>query len=361
VVSDQPLVIPETLLIQLPDGQIEELALDEYLKGVVPTALGLQKPKAALEAQAITSRSYAVSTRRHTRDGFDMCTTAHCQIWNPEDHCRDSDGAVDETAGLVITHQGRIVAAPYFGHCDGRTRNSEEVWSGKIPYCRSVPCSCGNTELHGHGVGLCLQGVVAMAHEGSTAEDILKHYYTDVELRQAAPIPRTGFQRSIVLGQVVDGQGQPRDGLRLLLHGPQASNDKGTTADGRFWFTELPAGQWELEVVGSPVHYANLLTDGRNTLELRVVVPDTPPLITGTVPVAHPRQLIGSLGLGGLPVTVTDPAGNELTVLSGSAELYGPGGFVVPLSGAGIYTVRYLDQSCDLEIGDSGLWVQFSA
>ncbi len=179
------MVIPQTLLICLTDGQVQEMPLDEYLKGVVPAEIGLAKPLEALKAQAIAARSYAVTTRRHAADGFDLCTTAHCQVWKPQNRYPDSDRAVDETSGLVVTYNGQIVSAPFFGHCDGRTRNSEEVWSGKIAYCRSVPCICGHTSLYGHGVGMCQRGAVAMAHQGATAEEILKHYYTGIEISHA--------------------------------------------------------------------------------------------------------------------------------------------------------------------------------
>lgn len=357
--TDGSLVIPETLLIQFSDGQVEEMPLDEYLKGVVPTEMGLKKPMEALKAQAIAARSYAITTRRHARDGFDMCTTTHCQVWKPKNRYPDSDRAVDGTAGQVIVHNGRIVATPFFGHCDGRTRNGQEVWSGEISYCQSVPCICGYDKLYGHGVGMCQRGAAAMAQQGATAEEILKHYYAGVEVAPATPLPRTGFRRSIVLGQVVDGQEQARRGLRLVLRGPEGALTKGTNRDGRFWFTRLPAGEWELKVKGKPVRYGGLVTDGRNTLELQVVVPDAPRLTANTVPLGHPRLLIGTLGYEGVPVTITDPAGNQLTVNSGSAAEYDPGGFVAPLSGAGTYRISFLDQSFDLEIGDGGLWAQF--
>lgn len=357
--TDEFLAIPKTLLVQHPDGEIKEMVLDEYLKGVVPPEMGLQKPIEALKAQAIASRSYAITTRRHAIDGFDMCTTTHCQAWKPEKRYADADRAVEETAGLVVTHEGKIVATPYFGHCDGRTRNSEEVWSGKVPYCRSVSCICGYAKLYGHGIGMCQRGAAAMAEQGATAEEILKHYYTGAEIAQAEPIPRTGFRRSVVLGQVVDVDGQPRGGLRLILNGPEGPINKGTTSDGRFWFSKLPAGQWELKVKGKPIRYGDLITDGRNALQLQVVAHDLPRLAANTVPLGYPPELIGTLGYEGVPLTITDPAGSELTVLSGSAAEYNPGGFVAPLSDPGTYTLRLFEQSFNFEIGDSGLWVRF--
>lgn len=360
--EDEVLHIPSTLRVQLRNGRVEEMPLEEYLKGVVPAEMGLQKPLEALKAQAIAARSYAVSTRRHARDNFDVCTTVHCQVWKPDKRYADADHAVDETLGWVVTYGGQIVGAHFFGHCDGHTRNSEEVWSSPVAYYRSVPCICGHTTMHGHGVGMCQRGAAAMAEqESATAVEILTHYYTGVEIRQAIPVPRTAFRRSIILGRVVDGEGQPRGGLRLILSGAGGSVNKGTTADGRFWFTGLPAGRWSLQVRGRPVVYDDLFTDGRNTLDLRVVAPDSLPVAVRSVPLAHPRQLIGTLGLEGVPVTVVDPAGNEQTLLSGSAPDFNPGGFMASLSKPGVYTIRVLGQSFEVTIGEAGLWVEFSA
>lgn len=366
--SQEELTIPQTLLIRLADGQVQEMSVDEYLKGVVPSEIGLAKPLEALKAQAIAARSYAVTTRRHAAEGFDLCTTAHCQVWKPQNRYPDSNQAVEETAGLVVTYGGKVVSAPFFGHCDGRTRNSEEVWSGRIAYCRSVPCICGYTSLHGHGVGMCQRGAVAMAQQGATAEEILTHYYTGVEIRRATAIPRTAFRRSIILGQVVDGQGQPRGGMRLVLEGPAGTVQKGTTGEGKFWFTGLPAGRWSLRVVGRPVHYSDLVTDGRNTVQIQVVVAEAPispvpdrQLTVSTTPLLYPPYLVGTLGQEGVVVTLTDPTGTEQTATSGSAPDYNPGGFVFPLRGAGTYTLRVFDQNFPIEVGDGGIWVRFTA
>ena len=198
-----------------------------------------------------------------------------------------------------------------------------------------------------------------MAEQGATAEEILTHYYTGTEIAQADSIPRAGFRRSVVLGQVVDVEGQPRGGLRLILNGPEGPINKGTTSDGRFWFSKLPAGQWELKVKGKSIRYGNLMTDGRNALQLQVVAHDLPRLAANAVPLGYPPELIGTLGYEGVPLTITDPAGSELTVLSGSAAEYNPGGFVAPLSDPGTYTLRLFEQSFNFEIADSGMWVRF--
>jgi hypothetical protein len=357
--TPEPLLIPETLRIQLADGQLEEMPLEEYLKGVVPTEMGLQKPLEALKAQAIAARSYAVTTRRHARDSFDVCTTTHCQAWKPDNRHPDCDQAVDETAGQIVTERGRIVGTPFFGHCDGRTRNSEDVWSGILAYCRSVDCICGQTTLHGHGVGMCQQGAVAMARQGATAQDILRHYYTGIEIAGATAIPRTLFRRSIIVGQVVDGRGIPRPGVGLAVTGQGKRFGRRTNDQGKFWVSGLPAGEWELQVRGEPVRYKGIMTDGRSIVDVRVAVPAVGPLMLKTMPLAYPRQLIGTLGYNDVQVTLTSAEGEETTLLGGSAPDFDPGGFSIPLPQAGTYTLQFLEQRFDLEIGDTALWLQF--
>ncbi len=179
-----------------------------------------------------------------------------------------------------------------------------------------------------------------MAEEGATAEEIAKHYYTGVEISAADHVARSAFKRSLVLGRVVDGLGKPRPDSRLILRGPAGRLTKATTADGRFWFSKLPAGEWELIVKGESVRYRALTTDGRNTLDLQVVVPDNPLLQIRAIPLAFPNQLAGTLGYRGIQVTIIDSAGTERVVDSGSAPDFDPGGFARPISD-GTTPLRY--------------------
>jgi len=357
--ADTTLVIPQTVLVQLADGQMAEMLLEDYVKGVLPTLAGVPTPKEALKALAIAVRSEAAASRRHARDEFDLCANTHCLVWKPANRYPDSDRAGDETADWVVTVNDRTVAAPFFEHCDGHTRNSEEAWAGRMSHSRSALCSCGYTRLYGHGVGICQRGAMAMAREGAPAEAILKHYFTGIVIAQGMVIPRVELQQSLILGRVVDGQGLPRPDFKLVIHGAAGTFDKGTTRDGRFWFSGLPSGQWDLQVKGKPVRYGSLRTDGRNTVEVQVVVPEIPPLVTRTIPLAHPMQLVGTLGYNGVPVTITDSTGKESTALSGSAPGYNPGGFAIPLPAPGPCSICFLDRRFDLEIGDTGLWVRF--
>ena len=43
------------------------------------------------------------------------------------------------------------------------------------------------TKGYGHGVGMSQYGARAMALEGAGYEEILKHYYTGIEIEKVAP------------------------------------------------------------------------------------------------------------------------------------------------------------------------------
>ena len=187
-----PVESPDRIRVLMHKTQtVEEMGLDEYLQGVVRAEIGPNYPLEALKAQAIAARSFALATlaaRKHG-DLAHVCTDSTCcQAWQA-DHAPLPDQAVTETRGQVITFGDAIAAAFYFGHCDGHTRSFEDVWAAvsPVPYCRGVPCICGYTERWGHGVGMCQEGARAMAAQGATAEEILRHYYTGIAVTISDP------------------------------------------------------------------------------------------------------------------------------------------------------------------------------
>jgi len=172
---------PSTIRVLMEDQTVVIMDMDEYLKGVVPQEMSPYWPIEALRAQAVAARSYASTRSGHLDMGADVCTTTHCQVWRPI-HYDTTDRAVDDTTGVTAKHEGSIIHAYFFGHCDGHTRSSEEVWGGRLPYCQSVVCSCTDATMWGHGVGMCQAGAKAMAQQGASYVEILKHYYTGIEV-----------------------------------------------------------------------------------------------------------------------------------------------------------------------------------
>lgn len=181
--------VPRSIRVLHGDGRVETMALDDYLRGVVPAEIGAGAPLEALKAQAIAARCYAARTvrsPRHRNADADICTTTHCQVWRGQSYPR-TDEAVAATAGIVAYVDGRIIDAVYFACCDGNTKNSEDVWRSALSYLRSVPCSLKNQAQYGHGVGMCQRGAIQMAKQGASYGDILRHYYTGVSVEKGLP------------------------------------------------------------------------------------------------------------------------------------------------------------------------------
>lgn len=214
-------VPPRIRVLKHETNAIEEMDLDEYLQGVVLAEMGPQYPLEALKAQAIAARSFALAARKHGPQAHVCTDPAHCQAWKAG-HAPLPDQAVQATTGLVLAFGDSIATAFYFGHCDGHTRNFEDVWPAPspVPYCRQVPCRCGHTQMQGHGVGLCQEGARVMAEQGATASEILQHYYTGVRLVLAGPAQPWTMQVEVRPGPRAIAGTLPRAGIPISISDP---------------------------------------------------------------------------------------------------------------------------------------------
>lgn len=133
------------------DGSLDlsvRLPFERYLEGIaeVPPSW----PRAALEAQAIAARSYALATTGWDGaegDALDtpICSTTACQVYRGippggRRHARPWYRAVRATDGQVLLHAGRPAETVYFSTSNGRTYGNDEVFgSSPLPYLRGVP------------------------------------------------------------------------------------------------------------------------------------------------------------------------------------------------------------------------------
>jgi stage II sporulation protein D len=123
------------------------LPFERYLEGIaeVPPSW----PAAALDAQAIAARSYALATtgwsgaQGQTLD-TPICATTSCQVYRgipvpPDPSIRRWSAAVRRTTGLVLVYGDRPADTVYFSTSNGRTYGNEQVFgSAPLPYLRPV-------------------------------------------------------------------------------------------------------------------------------------------------------------------------------------------------------------------------------
>jgi stage II sporulation protein D len=144
--------LPRVIRVQSVEGAapvVRDVALDEYVLGTIlsefaPAAGELPVVERMYEVQAVISRTYAIAhLGRHANEGFDVCSTTHCQLYDPR-RVRTSrwaaaaQAATRRTTATVLRFDGRPIQALYHADCGGHTSAAAEVWGGADrPYLAS--------------------------------------------------------------------------------------------------------------------------------------------------------------------------------------------------------------------------------
>ena len=225
-----------TLRLIAKDGvliPVIEMDLETAVGSVVAAEMTEDTPLEALKAQAVATRSYFVAGGGRHRH-FDFCDLTHCQfLRGPAPVDSPAAKAAEQTRGMILSYDGKTVAAMFTRSCAGHTRTPKEIGlsEGAYPYfsvicdfCYSHPVKwtrkvssedstvlrsgevgrlnvgrrlgwgvvpSNNFTAHeepkgkvvleglgqGHGIGLCQRGARAMAKNGATFREILEHYF----------------------------------------------------------------------------------------------------------------------------------------------------------------------------------------
>ena len=121
---------------------INELDVEEYLKGVVPIEISPAWHPEALKVQAIIARTYALHQRKlRLGKEYDLLATTADQVYGgrTKEHPA-SDQAVAETSGLVLTYEGELILSAYHSTSAGPTEDASGVWGMDLPYLKGVSC-----------------------------------------------------------------------------------------------------------------------------------------------------------------------------------------------------------------------------
>jgi stage II sporulation protein D len=111
---------------------INAVGLDDYLQGVVPAESPSSWPAAALQAQAIAARTYAVTTSRG--GDFDQFADTRSQVYGGVSvETASTNQAVASTRGQVVTFGGQPVVTYFFSTSGGRTEDVENTTLGNEP------------------------------------------------------------------------------------------------------------------------------------------------------------------------------------------------------------------------------------
>ncbi|MFL5899960.1 MAG: SpoIID/LytB domain-containing protein [Solirubrobacterales bacterium] len=119
---------------------VNALALEQYVKGVIPNESPPSWPREELRAQAVESRSFALSAGVGG-NGFDLYNDTRSQVYGGlTSETASTNAAASATKGQVVMYGGKI-AETYFSACSGgHTESVQNVFFGPaIPYLVGVP------------------------------------------------------------------------------------------------------------------------------------------------------------------------------------------------------------------------------
>ncbi|MBU5636326.1 SpoIID/LytB domain-containing protein [Geomonas sp. Red69] len=197
---------------------VNELPLEEYLVGLINCEISSAWPIEAIKAQAVIARSYAVYQMQARRGAsYQLESSVMDQVYEGAD-VEDSRAAygVRETAGEVLSYNGKTIQAFYHSNCGGHTESSKNVWGLSIPYLQGVSCRyCGDSnpirwelnlplkkvESSLKGAGFQVAGLRELRVRGRNQSGRVQDVVAECS-RGSVVIPAVAFRKALGYGSV---------------------------------------------------------------------------------------------------------------------------------------------------------------
>ena len=125
----------------LEGAKVVKVPLERYVRGVVSAEMPSSWPLAALEAQAIASRTYALTTDAGG-SRFDVYADTRSQMYiGAAAETAATNAAIAATAGQIVTYAGKPAITYYFASSGGMTEDNENSFLGSAPepWLQGVP------------------------------------------------------------------------------------------------------------------------------------------------------------------------------------------------------------------------------
>jgi stage II sporulation protein D len=135
-------VVPRFVRVKISaDTRPVSVPLEEYVRGTIISEFAPPTGDPAyvermLEVQAVIARTYAAAhIGRHKRDGYDLCSTTHCQLYQPGRLKTSSWAplaaeAAEHTAAQILWFDDAPASALFHADCGGHTSSARDIWGG---------------------------------------------------------------------------------------------------------------------------------------------------------------------------------------------------------------------------------------
>lgn len=122
---------------------VNQVDLEEYVKGVVPSEVSSAWHPEMLKVQAVAARTYALYNKMlSAAREYDVVATIQDQVYRGRSGVdRRVEEAVESTRGIVVTHLQAPIYAAFSSTAAGPTEDAVNVWANKdLPYLKGVEC-----------------------------------------------------------------------------------------------------------------------------------------------------------------------------------------------------------------------------
>jgi stage II sporulation protein D len=149
--------LPASVRVQVREGSalvVRDVPIEQYVETTIlsevhPDVADEPIAERLFEVQAILARTYAAANAgRHAKDGFDLCSTTHCQLYEParlktSRWTSYAHEAARRTTGMLIWFGEQPAHAVFHADCGGHTSDAAAVWGGTaVPYLIAAPDEC---------------------------------------------------------------------------------------------------------------------------------------------------------------------------------------------------------------------------
>lgn len=177
-------VSKKTIVKVLVGNRVVKVPIEAYVRGVVAAEMPSSWPAAALEAQAIASRTFALTDDAGgTR--FNVYSDTRSQVYlGKAGETPQSNAAVKATAGKVVTYGGAPAITFFFASSGGQTESVQNVFGTPEPWLVSVSDPYDGGPLH-HWTAS-----VSFAKAGRQLSGYVKGSFEGIEVRERGLSPR---------------------------------------------------------------------------------------------------------------------------------------------------------------------------
>jgi len=203
---------PAGRMIKVLEGsKVVSVPLERYVRGVVSAEMPASSAPAALEAQAIASRTYALtSDAGGTR--FDVYSDTRSQVYmGAKAETASSNAAVSATTGQIVLYDGKPATTYFFASSGGETESIQNSFIGAEP----EPWLVGVSDPYDAGPGYEWKDSFPFSSAASLLHGLLKGSFRGIEVLTRGVSPR------IVTAEILGSKG------RTPVSGPELAGRLG--------------------------------------------------------------------------------------------------------------------------------------